>query len=171
MKELKQNSLDQATTEIGFVKTLNENAEELGTEKIYLSREVELDDGTKVIVESVTPNKMKNILNNHIGEDTITFQTPGEIVPTAEEEIKGVVQVYNKALSDDLAISSLSNPEDTENANDEEDEDIDNLDIDIDNLDKSEVDSEDTENKADKSLEDNIDDILNIDIDNLDKQS
>ena len=121
MKELKQNSLDQATTEVGFVKTLNENAEEVGTEKVYLTREVELDDGTKVMVEGITPEKMKNVLNNHIGEDTVTFQTPGERVPTTEGEIKGVVQVYNEALSDDLAISSLSNSDDSEEDNESED--------------------------------------------------
>lgn len=77
---LKQNNLEEATTELGFPK-------ETG---IPLQREVELEDGTEVIVEGVTPSKLANDLG-------VTFRTPGEPYITSDgTTLNGVVQTYNE---------------------------------------------------------------------------
>ena len=94
MNNLKQNNLAEATTDIGFVKTINENA---GENLVALQKEVTLDDNTIVTVEGITPNKMKTILNHMVdgSEETITFATPGE---NYNDEIKGVCQIYNESI-------------------------------------------------------------------------
>lgn len=121
MKKLKQNNLEESTTDIGFVKAINENAEELGTNKIALIREVEIEDGVNVNVESVTPHRMKAILNQQItasGSDSeITFKTPGEPVqvyvdsnkigPVETQVLDGMVQLYNKNM-DGSAITGIN---------------------------------------------------------------
>ena len=84
---LKQNTLAEATTENGF-------PTEVG---FPLQREVTLEDGTKVIVEGITPDKMKTLLNQYVdgNENAATFKTPGEIYKNNEVELDGVVQIYN----------------------------------------------------------------------------
>ena len=96
MKNLEQNNLANATTDLGFVKVVNENASELGTSEIALQKEVVLEDGNTVKVEGITPSKMKAILNEQ-ANNTITYQTPGENFEKTFEEgtIKGIVQDYN----------------------------------------------------------------------------
>lgn len=83
MEKIKQNTLEEATTDIGFAKAT-------GTP---LTRQVQLDDGTTVTVEGVTPNKMASILKS-------TFVTPGEKaqIPSGEY-IDGVVQKYNATVT------------------------------------------------------------------------
>lgn len=79
MEKLKQNTLAEATSELGFATVTN----------TPLTREVALEDGTIVKVEGVTPEKMANILKS-------TFVTPGEVVETSNyEKLNGVVQNYN----------------------------------------------------------------------------
>lgn len=121
MKKLKQNNLEESTTDIGFVKAINENAEELGTNKIALIREVEIEDGVNVNVESITPHRMKAILNQQItasgGDSEITFKTPGEPVqvyvngdeigPVETQVLDGIVQLYNKNM-DGSAITGIN---------------------------------------------------------------
>lgn len=121
MKKLKQNNLEESTTDIGFVKAINENAEELGTNKIALIREVEIEDGVNVNVESITPHRMKAILNQQItasgGDSEITFKTPGEPVqvyvngdeigPVETQVLDGMVQLYNKNM-DGSAITGIN---------------------------------------------------------------
>lgn len=87
---LKQNNLAEATTEQGF-------PTEVG---LPVQREVELEDGTKVIVESVTPDKMKIALNQNVdgNEKEITFKTPGEKYVDNGNDLNGIVQVYNKSI-------------------------------------------------------------------------
>lgn len=96
MKNLEQNNLANATTDLGFVKVVNENANELGTSEIALQKEVVLEDGNTVKVEGITPSKMKAVLNEQ-ANNTITYQTPGENFEKTFEEgtIKGIVQDYN----------------------------------------------------------------------------
>lgn len=157
MKKLKQNSLSEATTELGFVKALNANAEELGTEKIYLSREKELEDGTRVIVEGITPHKMKNILNSKIGDEKVTFKTPGEIVKTEEGELQGVVQLYNTER--DSVILNLAEPTSNDLDLNEPDKDDTADDSNTDNTDLNELDKDNTDLDdllSDKSLSDPI---------------
>lgn len=92
---LKQNTLAEATTENGF-------PTEVG---FPLQREVTLEDGTKVIVEGITPDKMKVLLNQYVdgNENAATFKTPGEIYKNNEVELDGVVQIYNNSkLEPDL---------------------------------------------------------------------
>ena len=110
MEKVKQNELSNSTTELGFVHVINSNLESSGSEDlIAFQREVELEDGNTVTVESVTPEKMKSILNNNAiiteSEEIITNKTPGEIVevykdsskigPTETKIIDGVVQITN----------------------------------------------------------------------------
>ena len=110
MENLKQNTLNDSTTDLGFVQAINTNLEASGSEnKIAFQREVELEDGTIVTVESVTPESMKVILNNNAvimgGTGTINTKTPGEIVqvysnpneigPTETKIANGVVQITN----------------------------------------------------------------------------
>lgn len=82
MEKLKQNTLEEATTDLGFAKVT----------ETPLIRQVQLDDGTTVTVEGVTPNKMASILKS-------TFVTPGEKaqIPSGEY-IDGVVQKYNATV-------------------------------------------------------------------------
>ena len=82
MEKLKQNTLEEATTDLGFAKAT----------ETPLTRQVQLDDGTTVTVEGVTPNKMASILKS-------TFVTPGEKaqIPSGEY-IDGVVQKYNATV-------------------------------------------------------------------------
>ena len=103
MKNLEQNNLANATTDLGFVKVVNENASELGTSEIALQKEVVLEDGNTVKVEGVTPSKMKAILNEQ-ANNTITYQTPGENFEKTFEEgtIKGIVQDYNDEVKTQL---------------------------------------------------------------------
>ncbi len=75
---LKQNNLAEATTENGF-------PTEVG---VPLQREVTLEDGTRVIVESITPEKMAATLKSH-------FVTPGEKYVDNGNNLNGVVQNYN----------------------------------------------------------------------------
>lgn len=96
MENLKQNNLAEATTELGFVQTLNKNA---GETVVALEREVELENGEKVIVAGITPEKMKALLNNGAEPEKVTFKTPGENVG----EIKGVCQDYNSTLTEEPA--------------------------------------------------------------------
>ena len=110
MENLKQNTLNDSTTDLGFVQAINTNLEASGSEnKIAFQREVELEDGTIVTVESVTPESMKVILNNNAvimgGSGIINAKTPGEIVqvydnpdkisPIETTMINGVVQIAN----------------------------------------------------------------------------
>lgn len=112
MEKLKQNTLEEATTDIGFAKAT----------ETPLTRQVQLDDGTTVTVEGVTPNKMASILKS-------TFVTPGEKaqIPSGEY-IDGVVQKYNATIvpaedkKDQPQEPVVENPsrEDTEQGNDTE---------------------------------------------------
>lgn len=103
MKNLEQNNLANATTDLGFVKVVNENANELGTSEIALQKEVVLEDGNTVKVEGITPSKMKAVLNEQ-ANNTITYQTPGENFEKTFEEgtIKGIVQDYNDEVKTQL---------------------------------------------------------------------
>lgn len=129
MKKLIQANDDALTNgvtagEVALCKTLNENGETLGTlgevengvqsGKTTLQRVYETieDNGmtyNNVLVEGVTPNRMKNLLNGQITKAnpdsaTISFQTPGEeiVVNNGEtsETKEGVVQIYNNAISE-----------------------------------------------------------------------
>ena len=112
MEKIKQNTLEEATTDIGFAKAT-------GTP---LTRQVQLDDGTTVTVEGVTPNKMASILKS-------TFVTPGEKaqIPSGDY-IDGVVQKYNATVTptedkkEQPQEPDVENPsrEDTEQGNDTE---------------------------------------------------
>lgn len=79
---LKQNTLAEATTEQGFPK-------ETG---LPLRREVTLEDGTRVLVEGVTPEAMATKLNAH-------FVTPGEKYVDNGKNLNGVVQEYNEGAA------------------------------------------------------------------------
>lgn len=85
---LKQNNLASSTTEQGFPTLVG----------CALQREETLEDGTKVIVEGITPHKMKNVLNDNAPEGSnITFRTPGEpYVTTSGETLNGICQTYNE---------------------------------------------------------------------------
>lgn len=91
---LKQNNLEESTTDLGFVRTINENK---GETIVALEKEVTLEDGTVVNVESITPSKMKQVLNSMVdgNESVITYETPGE--PYIERD--GVVQIYNDSIT------------------------------------------------------------------------
>lgn len=110
MENLKQNTLNDSTTDLGFVQAINTNLEDSGSEnRIAFQREVELEDGTIVTVESVTPESMKVILNNNAvimgGSGIINAKTPGEVTqvydnpdkisPVETTMINGVVQIAN----------------------------------------------------------------------------
>ena len=84
--KLLQNTLAEATTEQGFPTKVG----------VPLQKEVTLEDGTVVIVEGITPNQMKNILNQTAEEpEEVTFKTPGEVYENEDITLKGVVQIYN----------------------------------------------------------------------------
>lgn len=93
MSKLKQNNLEESTTDIGFVKVINENK---GETIVALQKEIELEDGTTAIVENITPSKMKQVLNSMVdgNEGAITYETPGE----EYEGRDGVVQIYNDSV-------------------------------------------------------------------------
>lgn len=76
---LKQNTLAEATTELGFAAETN----------TPLTREVTLEDNTVVKVEGITPYKMKEILKSE-------FVTPGEKYFNNGIDLNGVVQNYNE---------------------------------------------------------------------------
>lgn len=78
---LKQNTLAEATTELGFAAETN----------TPLTREVTLEDNTVVKVEGITPYKMKEILKSE-------FVTPGEKYFNNEIGLNGVVQNYNEGI-------------------------------------------------------------------------
>lgn len=84
---LLQNNLAEATTEMGF-------PAETG---LPIQREVELEDGTVVTVESVVPEVMAQTLKSH-------FITPGEKYINEEIELNGVVQNYNESDTPDLGL-------------------------------------------------------------------
>ena len=94
---LKQNTLAEATTENGF-------PTEVG---VPLQKEVTLEDGTEVIVEGITPDKMKAVLNQYVdgNEEGITFKTPGEIYKNNNIELNGVVQIYNTSIVEPTLVS------------------------------------------------------------------
>ena len=109
MKELKQNSLADSTSDLDFLKVVNSNAEELGTtKKATLVREEELEDGTRVNVEGMTPAALKALLTEQGA--IVKYETPGEPVevtvkkeegkigPNTVETVDGIVQIYNKAV-------------------------------------------------------------------------
>lgn len=79
----------ELTSAEGFCKVINENAGEV---KATMIREVELEDGTVVKVEGMTPEAIKNVLG-------VSFKTPGEPVQSMIDGsiINGVAQVYNEA--------------------------------------------------------------------------
>jgi hypothetical protein len=77
--KLLQNNLAEATTEQGFPTKTG----------LPVQREVELEDGTKVIVESVVPEVMAQTLKSH-------FVTPGEKYVDNGKDLNGVVQNYNE---------------------------------------------------------------------------
>ena len=111
MKELKQNTLSEATTESSFLTTINENA---GETLVSLEREVTLEDGTTVTVAGITPSKMKAVLNNAVdgSEEAITYQTPGEnYVIDGQVAIEGVCQAYNASIvAPDLVEIEITTP-------------------------------------------------------------
>ena len=80
---LKQNTLADATTELGFATETN----------TPLTRKVITEDG-EVTVEGITPYKMKEVLNQS-GTGLNTFKTPGEVYFGENIRINGVVQNYN----------------------------------------------------------------------------
>ena len=112
----------ELTTAEGFCKVMNDNAETLGTDlRATMIRTEELDDGTVVQVEGMTPDAIKNLFNQQItkanaDETGISFKTPGEpvqvyvddtvIEPVETELLDGVVQVYNKAI-DNSAVTGI----------------------------------------------------------------
>lgn len=107
MENLKQNTLEDSTTDIGFVYVINENK---GENIVALQKEVTLETGETVIVEGITPNKMKDVLNSLVdgSEEAVTFLTPGE---DYNEEIKGVCQVYNEsAVPAELVSIEITTP-------------------------------------------------------------
>ena len=82
MEKIKQNTLAEATTELGFCKATNT--------KLVQEKEI---DGQKVSVAGISPNTMATLLCS-------TFKTPGEKVTTSEgAELNGVVQNYNAAVT------------------------------------------------------------------------
>lgn len=101
MEKLKQNNLEEATTELGFVQAINANA---GETVVALEREVELENGEIVTVAGITPEKMKAVLNNGADPEKVTFKTPGENVG----EIEGVCQAYNSTLSEEPVAATFA---------------------------------------------------------------
>lgn len=109
----------ELTTAEGFCKVMNDNAAELGTDlKATMIRTEELDDGTVVQVEGMTPDAIKNLFNQQITKVNAENQgvkdiTPGEpvqayvddtkIEPVETELLDGVVQIYNKAMDSEPA--------------------------------------------------------------------
>lgn len=112
----------ELTTAEGFCSVMNANATELGTDlKATMIRTEELEDGTEVQIEGMTPDAMKNLFNQQITkanatETGVSFKTPGEpvqvyvddtvIEPVETELLDGVVQIYNKAI-DNSAVTGI----------------------------------------------------------------
>lgn len=121
MKKLLQNTLEEATTGLSFIKAINENAGEI---IVSLEREVEIEPGEPLTtVEGITPNMMKTILNNGAKPEAVTFKTPGE----TEDGIDGVCQAYNRTLTKDvdaesLEVYSLLDEDDSEDTDTEDEE-------------------------------------------------
>lgn len=114
MKKLKHNSLESATTEIGFVKAINENS---GAETVALIREVEVN-GETVKVEGITPHGMKKIINKIA--NSVSFVTPAENYIDNNGATKaGLVGLYNSSLE----TNSVS-VEDEEDITDPDDGDL-----------------------------------------------
>ena len=80
---LKQNTLAEATTELGFATETN----------TPLTRKITVD-GQECIIEGITADKMKEVLNQN-GIGTTIFKTPGEIYQDNDLVLNGVVQNYN----------------------------------------------------------------------------
>lgn len=99
-EKLLQNTLAEATTEMGFPAKTN----------TPLQKEVTLEDGTVVTVEGITPNKMKTVLNQNVDgtEEAVTFKTPGEVYKNEEVELPGVCQVYNSSIIEPDNIVSIA---------------------------------------------------------------
>lgn len=96
MEKLKQNNLEESTTSLGFCKVVNDNAKELGTTRVAaLEREETLEDGTKVTVAGMTPDAIRNLLNEQGAN--VSNITPGEPAETIDNsQLDGIVQKYNK---------------------------------------------------------------------------
>ena len=95
MKILKQNNLESGTTELGFVRAINENS---GAETTALIREAELDSGEKVQIEGITPHRMKKLLTQSGAK--VEFITPGEkYIDSENNELSGIAQKYNKEVT------------------------------------------------------------------------
>ena len=96
MKTLKQNNLESGTTELGFVRAINENS---GDKTTALIRETELDSGEKVQIEGITPHGMKKILSQSGAK--VEFITPGEkYIDSENNELSGIAYKYNKEVYD-----------------------------------------------------------------------
>lgn len=103
------------TSAQGFCNVMNTNATTLKTEtKATLTREETLEDGTVVTVEGMTPDAIKNLMNEQIAsgageQEEISFVTPGgpelvyvndsKINPVETKQLNGVVQCYNNAVA------------------------------------------------------------------------
>lgn len=93
MEKIKQNTLAEATTELGFCKATNT--------KLVQEKEI---DGQKVEVAGISPNTMATLLSS-------TFKTPGEKITTSEgTELNGVVQNYNAAVTTEEAEETAKEP-------------------------------------------------------------
>lgn len=100
MDKLTQNTLDGGTTELGFVRTINNNNPD---ENLAFVKEVEYVDPeteqtVNINLEGISPQKMKELLDRNQGK--VTFKTPGE---NYNDEIKGVCQIYNGTDSKDFS--------------------------------------------------------------------
>ena len=89
-EKLLQNTLAEATTEMGFPAKTN----------TPLQKEVTLEDGTKVTVEGIVPEKMATILGSH-------FVTPGEKYKDNGKNLNGVVQNYNGNIPNHIETRTL----------------------------------------------------------------
>lgn len=99
-KKLKQNDLANSTSELGILNVVNKNvAAYSGITKLQLRHTATLDDGTKVVIEGMTPEKFKAGLNNEVDQNKIEYNTPGEsyiyIADKDQYELDGVVRKYN----------------------------------------------------------------------------
>lgn len=94
MKTLKQNNLSGGTSDIGFIRILNEN----NSNSIALEKEVEID-GQLVKVEGITP---KGLSNTFIDAGiNITYKTPGEqYINNNGEILPGITQSYNQVVNE-----------------------------------------------------------------------
>ena len=132
MEKLKQNTLDESTTDLGFCRVLNENA---GKTVASLTRTVTLDDGSEVLVEGMTSDAIKNLLKGSTdktpGEPVEVYQDSSIIGPTETQILDGVVQMYN---NEELNTVSVLNMDDLTSEDSNLTDDNDNLTDDNDNL-------------------------------------